>query len=188
MTPLAVHAVLPRSHANGPGVRAVVWTQGCRLACPGCFNPATHDFVPSTADRDPAALAYELADPSVDGLTVSGGEPLDQWTATIELLESWRQIHSGTTLLLTGYTLAQLRASRGGEVEELTRRLDVLIAGPYREAERLAEGLRGSANKRTYLFSDRHTSQEIDAIPPAEVIIDPAGRVTYSGVDPISAT
>lgn len=187
MTALSVHAILPRSHANGPGVRAVVWTQGCRLACPGCFNPATHDVAAPVTSRDPTALARQLADPSVDGLTVSGGEPLDQWPATIELLEAWRRVHHGTALLLTGYTLPQLRASRGREVEELTTRLDVLIAGPYREAERLAEGLRGSANKRTHLFSDRHSLQEIEDVPPAEVIIDATGLVTYSGVDPVSA-
>jgi len=39
---LRVHHFLPRSHANGPGVRAVLWAQGCSLACPGCFNADTH--------------------------------------------------------------------------------------------------------------------------------------------------
>ena len=38
-----VHATEPRSRANGPGARFVVWMQGCTLGCPGCFNPATHD-------------------------------------------------------------------------------------------------------------------------------------------------
>ena len=38
-----VHAIEPRSRANGPGARFVVWMQGCTLGCPGCFNPTTHD-------------------------------------------------------------------------------------------------------------------------------------------------
>ena len=38
----AIHAIEPRSRANGPGARFVVWLQGCTLGCPGCFNPATH--------------------------------------------------------------------------------------------------------------------------------------------------
>jgi len=38
-----VHATEPRSRANGPGARFVVWMQGCTLGCPGCFNPTTHD-------------------------------------------------------------------------------------------------------------------------------------------------
>ena len=40
---LRLHAFLPRSRANGPGWRSVVWVQGCSLGCPGCFNPQTHD-------------------------------------------------------------------------------------------------------------------------------------------------
>ena len=43
-TRLRLHAFLPRSRANGPGVRAVIWVQGCSLGCPGCFNPQTHAF------------------------------------------------------------------------------------------------------------------------------------------------
>ncbi len=40
---LRLHAFLPRSRANGPGWRSVVWVQGCSLGCAGCFNPQTHD-------------------------------------------------------------------------------------------------------------------------------------------------
>jgi pyruvate-formate lyase-activating enzyme len=40
---IRVRAFEPASRANGPGLRAVVWFQGCTRACPGCFNPATHD-------------------------------------------------------------------------------------------------------------------------------------------------
>ena len=43
MTAIRVHAVEPRSRANGPGARFVVWFQGCTLGCAGCFNPTTHD-------------------------------------------------------------------------------------------------------------------------------------------------
>src|SRR3972149_712339 len=39
---LRLHALLPRSRANGPGMRAVIWFQGCTRGCPGCFNPETH--------------------------------------------------------------------------------------------------------------------------------------------------
>ena len=39
---LRLHGFLPRSRANGPGWRSVVWVQGCSLGCPGCFNPQTH--------------------------------------------------------------------------------------------------------------------------------------------------
>ena len=55
-----IHAFEPRSRANGPGARFVVWFQGCTLGCPGCFNPTTHD---PAAGRSVAIdeLAAELA-------------------------------------------------------------------------------------------------------------------------------
>lgn len=50
---LNVHAIMPVSYVNGPGARAVVWTQGCRLRCPGCSNPLTHSHKPRIL-ADPA--------------------------------------------------------------------------------------------------------------------------------------
>jgi anaerobic ribonucleoside-triphosphate reductase activating protein len=81
-----VHATMPRSRANGPGNRFVIWSQGCSLGCPGCFNPWTHD--PETAgqwvtvddlvdDVKTEADQYRNG-PALDGVTVTGGEPLEQ--------------------------------------------------------------------------------------------------------------
>ena len=41
---MLVHAIMPASRANGPGLRCVVFVQGCNLNCPGCFNPWSHAF------------------------------------------------------------------------------------------------------------------------------------------------
>ena len=41
---LRLHRFIPRTEVEGPGARACVWVQGCHLACPGCFNPETHDY------------------------------------------------------------------------------------------------------------------------------------------------
>ncbi|MCU0780030.1 MAG: radical SAM protein [Akkermansiaceae bacterium] len=57
---LRLHAFLPRSRANGPGWRSVVWVQGCSLGCPGCFNPQTHDWEGIAAT--PEAEAFILPD------------------------------------------------------------------------------------------------------------------------------
>ena len=185
MTALRVHAVLSRSSANGPGNRAVVWTQGCSLGCPGCFNPETHQGLGGTLE-DPQRLAKLLATPDVDGLTVSGGEPLEQFEPVIELLTAFRRHHSGTTILLTGYSPESLtHRLTPGSLASLRSNLDVLIAGPYRAGKHLASGLRGSSNKEVLLVSDRYTREEIDATPLAEVIIGPDGAITMTGVSPV---
>ncbi|WP_425586158.1 4Fe-4S cluster-binding domain-containing protein [Streptomyces sannanensis] len=46
-----VHSTLARSAANGPGLRFVVWSQGCSLACAGCFNPETQEPHAASARR-----------------------------------------------------------------------------------------------------------------------------------------
>lgn len=42
---MLIHSFVPASRANGPGLRAVVYVQGCSLKCHGCWNPDTHSFV-----------------------------------------------------------------------------------------------------------------------------------------------
>ncbi len=108
---LRVHAFLPASFANGPGCRAVVWTQGCSLKCPGCFNPASHAFGGgSSVSVLELAARIRAQGRQIEGVTISGGEPLLQWAAVTELL---RQIKTSTelsVLLLTGFTWEEVLA------------------------------------------------------------------------------
>ncbi len=68
-----VHAVEPRSRANGPGERFVVWLQGCTLGCAGCFNPLTHDAAGGSAIAIDELVARMAATRGIEGLTLSGG-------------------------------------------------------------------------------------------------------------------
>ncbi|HTM20927.1 MAG TPA: 4Fe-4S single cluster domain-containing protein [Kofleriaceae bacterium] len=178
---LRVHAVEPASRANGPGVRATVWLQGCTLGCPGCFNPATH------AADGPITPVAELVDRiaalPVDGLTVSGGEPFEQPDGLRALIEGVRARTGLSVLVFSGFTLEELRARAGAPA--ILALIDVLVDGRYRSGERLARGLRGSANQRIHLLSPRHTLAEVEATPDAEIRIDPAGGLVISGVAPI---
>ncbi|GAA2107283.1 4Fe-4S single cluster domain-containing protein [Streptomyces synnematoformans] len=182
---LRMHGFEPFSAANGPGTRAVIWVQGCTLSCPGCFNPETHARAGEEVEEVEVAELYDrvagLAD-RVEGVTITGGEPLQQRGAVLELL---RRIRGGTglsTILFTGYDWPEVRRMR--ELDELRRCVDVLLAGRYREDRRVASGLRGSDNKTVRLFSERYTRADLDAVPEAEVIVRPDGRVTLTGIDP----
>ena len=99
-----VAAFLPRSRANGPGERAVVWVQGCpRPVCPGCWNPAFLDVNhEATRVSVPDLAARILALDGLDGVTFSGGEPFHQAAALANGFTQlcWRRrfaFHSGGT-------------------------------------------------------------------------------------------
>ncbi len=180
---LRVHAVQARSRANGPGVRAVVWVQGCSLGCPGCFNPGTH--APGQGNERPVA---ELVDwvagqgPAIEGLTVSGGEPFEQPDGLLELVSAVRAA-GRSVLVFSGFTVEEIRARPGGPA--ILDQIDVLVDGRYLAGERLGRGLRGSANQRIHLLSDRYTLAQVEATPEAEIRIDAAGGLTISGVAPL---
>lgn len=177
-----VHATEPRSRANGPGARFVVWMQGCTLGCAGCFNPATH--APGDGQLiavDELARAF-AATPGIEGLSLSGGEPLQQPEAAAALLDAARALGL-STLAFSGYTLEEIRTLDGGPA--VLARLDVLIDGRYRSTERLASGLRGSTNQRIHLLTGRYTLAEVEATPPAEIRIGPTGELVLTGVNPL---
>jgi anaerobic ribonucleoside-triphosphate reductase activating protein len=176
-----VHAVERRSRANGPGERFVVWLQGCTLGCAGCFNPATHDPALGREVEIDALIADAIA-AGVEGVTLSGGEPLQQPEAARALLRGARAAGL-STLVFSGYTIDEIRAQPLGPL--VLAELDVLVDGRYVSTDRLATGLRGSANQRIHCLTDRYAPADVEATPVAEIRIGPDGTVVLTGVDPL---
>ena len=176
-----VPALEPRSRANGPGARFVVWLQGCTLGCPGCFNPGTHGA--GGRELAVADIAAQLAaTPGIEGLSLSGGEPLQQAEAAVALLDAARALGL-STLAFSGYTVDEIRELPHGPA--VLDRVDVLIDGRYVAGERLATGLRGSANQRIHLLTSRYALADVEATPVAEIRIGPTGDVVLTGVNPL---
>ena len=180
---LRVHDFATRSRANGPGIRAVLWLQGCSLGCARCFNPGTHSRE-AGIQVTVAELLARLADlsPGIEGLTVSGGEPLEQAKPLRGLLQRLRHETSLSAIVITGFTLQEVTAS--DEKAAILPFVDVLVAGRYDSTQRLAHGLRGSANKTTHFLSDRYVDADLEAVPAAEITIGAGGEIVISGIDP----
>lgn len=184
---LRIHAILPRTRANGPGVRFGVWVQGCRRGCPGCFNPATHDpaggYPVDVGDLVgrivAAARAAGEAAGTLEGVTVSGGEPLEQPEALRYFLETLRRESTLSVVLFSGFTRAEIEALPEGP--GILAGLDLLVAGPFDAAQRLGRGLRGSPNQEVHFLTDRYTLRDLEDLPDAEIVIAPDGAVTRSG-------
>jgi len=181
---LKVHHFEPASQSNGPGWRTVVWLQGCTLKCPGCFNPETHsttagEVIPVSL-LSSKVLAYQS---EVEGITISGGEPLQQLPALIALLTEIRRKTNLSVLIFSGYDWQEILSMPKAAV--LFPLVDVLIAGRYVSSQRLARGLVGSSNKTTHFLSDRYVQADLAAVPQAEVILNQNGEIVFSGIDPI---
>ncbi len=137
---------IAESIVDGPGLRYVLFTQGCPHRCPGCHNPDTHDFGGGT----PVVLRDILADirrnPLLRGVTFSGGEPFCQSEALIPLAAALKSL--GYHLMAyTGYVWEDL--ARDSAAARLLPFLDMLVDGPFVATRRSLElRFRGSSNQR----------------------------------------
>ena len=145
---LRVAGTVGESIVDGPGFRYTVFTQGCPHHCPGCHNPQTHDFAGGTEMELDTLLADILKNKFVRGVTFSGGEPFCQAEPLFRLAEKLKA--EGRHLMAyTGYTFEQLLGLDDPFARKLLGALDLLVDGPFIEAERNIElHFRGSANQR----------------------------------------
>lgn len=145
-----VAGVVKESVVDGPGLRFVVFAQGCPHRCPGCQNPQTWDPAGGTEVAVDELVEQVMANPLLKGVTLSGGEPFQQAGAFSRLGEEVRKLGLDV-VTYTGYTWERLLAAAQDDPE--TRRLieasDYIVDGPYVEGLKdLALPFRGSRNQR----------------------------------------
>ena len=145
---LRIAGVIRESIVDGPGLRFVVFTQGCTHACEGCRNPATHALdggYEITSDR---ILTEFFKNPLLKGITLSGGEPFLQAHDLVPIAQAVKE-GKKDVVIYTGYTLEALRAMNNDDVNELLSYCDVLVDGPFILAQRdLTLTFKGSRNQR----------------------------------------
>lgn len=179
----------------GPGRRLGVWFQGCPLACAGCMS--RHTWAPEGGREASVGELLDLwrgaLEEGAQGLTVSGGEPLEQAPALAEFLagaDLLRRAAGGArgarhgpradvadVLVYTGYDQDEWDPSR----LRALRHADAVVAGRFRIAEPTALVWRGSANQRllprTALGRARyapHLGRQVTG-PAVQVVVE-AGR------------
>lgn len=119
------------SIVDGPGIRMVLWTQGCEHHCPGCHNPQTHardgGFLCDVAE----CIAQIRQAPLQTGLTLSGGEPFNQAEALIPIVQAAKE-KNWNVWAYSGFTFEQIMADP--QKRALLEQLDVLVDGRFVEA------------------------------------------------------
>lgn len=193
---MQIYALMDCSLVNGPGRRAVVWFQGCEIHCPGCWNPASHlragGFAASVgelaAQIERAAKAYDL-----EGVTLSGGEPLHQICEAIHLLSFLKtRVPTLSACLFTGYAECELDlgkfhtyppappAARQAQWRQLRSLLDFAVLGRYNRHQPATTPLVSSRNQRLRLFSSRYGFEDFQD-PRFEISIEPDGLTQITG-------
>lgn len=142
----------------GPGKRIAVWTAGCTKRCPKCENPelwesAVSQEVQATSLAKEALRIHESF--GADGITITGGDPLEQSEELEKFLVEIRP-QFNDVLLYTGFTLNEVKAVLGKKrYAKLKRLVDVLIDGRYDDSRNDGtSALRGSNNQHIVFFSE----------------------------------
>lgn len=165
---LFVHKYCKFSKVNGYGLRAVVWVQGCSIKCKECFNKETHSFSNGGSYVDPKHLAKKLSSKKIDGLTITGGEPLDQSDAVISLIDSFKNFNNGTIILFTGYELNTILNSESKK--EVLLMCDAVIAGPYIKKSSTESNMWN--NKEIIILNKKLSLNDIIPKYDIEIIVD----------------
>lgn len=141
------------SRALGPGLRYVVWTQGCLKRCPGCTSPESQHITPRMI-MEISELAKDIINsPRISGITISGGEPFLQAASLAQLLTLVKnQRPELNVIIFTGYLKEELAWN---DAKALLCQTDVLIDGPYDQSKPITRGLRGSLNQNIVFLTNR---------------------------------
>ena len=164
---MRIAGILHESIVDGPGVRFVVFTQGCLHQCRGCHNPNTWDQN-GGYEISVRVLMKEIhkSPKSVKGVTISGGEPFLQPKETADFAE---RVHSigFSVVTYTGYVYEQLlvRARMEGEIQRLLDETDILVDGPFIEQQKdISLRFRGSSNQRVIDMNETRRTGEIELL------------------------
>lgn len=148
MSKLKIAGFVNDSITDGPGLRFVIFTQGCPHKCDGCHNPQTHSFEAGNyVEIDDLFLMIEK-NVLLTGVTFSGGEPVCQAKELIPLAKKIKANHLELAIY-SGYTFEELIKMNNEYVNELLSFCDILVDGKFvKELKSLNFKFKGSANQR----------------------------------------
>jgi anaerobic ribonucleoside-triphosphate reductase activating protein len=193
---MLLHALIPASRANGPGLRAVVFFQGCSIDCAKCWNPKSHQFHGPEVDVD--AVTQEVLksrqEHSLEGVTFSGGETMQQADSLLRLIQRLRQEAPELSFgMFSGYAERELdlgqywiwcddssEQRRKSLWQQIRSSLDFAILGRFNQAQPGNMPFRTSRNQVLRLFTDSYTPADFSE-QFVEVNINEGGRAEITG-------
>lgn len=149
-TQLRIAGIINESIVDGPGIRLVVFTQGCKHHCPGCHNPHTHSFEGGTLIDIDDIIKQMKNNPLLDGITLSGGDPFEQAEPLGELAARVKSM-GYNVMTYTGYNFEYILANKDKKSgwDKLISETDILVDERFEIAKKsMLLKFRGSENQK----------------------------------------
>lgn len=167
---LRLAGIVSESVVDGPGLRMVIFVQGCPHHCPGCHNPNSHDPGGGYEASTDAVIADLPDGKLVRGITLSGGEPFAQ-AAALGVVAAAAKDRGLSVVTYTGYRFERLleMGQQTPAILKLLELTDILVDGPFEQEQRdLGLAFRGSANQRLIdVPASLRNGQVIEWVDPA---------------------
>jgi len=137
--------------ALGPGNRIGIWFQGCSIRCPGCVSVDTWAMDKEAITIKNVMKQLSIWLPQATGITISGGEPFDQFPALKKLVKTIREQWVGDILIYSGYHFDVIKS----QVDQFNGQVDAIISEPFISGEKQTLGLRGSDNQVLHYLTEK---------------------------------
>lgn len=158
---MKISGIVEESIVDGPGIRFTIFFQGCTHNCYKCHNPETHDINKGYEMSINDIISKIENTPYIDGVTLSGGDPLMQIDDCIELCKEIKKRYL-EIIVYTGYTYEQLIKSNNPKYLELFNYIDYLVDGPFiYSLLDLSLKYKGSSNQRIIDIKNSLLSNQI---------------------------
>jgi len=147
---IRIASYIDDSIVDGPGIRFVVFFQGCDHKCKGCFNPETWDFDKGNLIEEVELFNKIKKNPLLNGVTFSGGDPFYQIKGALGLAKLIKTTNLNI-FAYTGFLYEELleKAKTDKDLDELLHLIDYLVDGPFVfEQKDISLKYRGSKNQR----------------------------------------
>lgn len=122
---IKLHSIEKNSICDGPGIRLVLFYQGCSRKCRGCHNPETWNFEEGISWEMDVLLNFIADNAKTKRVTLSGGEPMEQMVATRELIDRLWQLNYDIALY-TGYEIEDIP-------QDILEKLNYIKVGSYKK-------------------------------------------------------
>jgi len=176
----------------GPGLRAGIWVQGCPFTCKGCIVPESWNTAAGERVKIEELARWVLTQPDITGITLSGGEPMAQAAALIQLIDTVQSEADLGVMCYTGYVFERLQQHGTNAQQALLERIDLLVDGLYVENLHADLLWRGSTNQRLLPLSERHRTlienleKHQDCSAGMEFFMNESGVPSFVGVPPVA--